>query len=77
MAANTGVLTPPDRLYRYGGLSDSEMEKSFRTMDNDINRRQKHLSFEDRKNTPVIIKGLLSLLAVVGIWKGGKYLLKK
>ncbi|MBR6099522.1 hypothetical protein IKP85_07225 [bacterium] len=76
-AANVGVLTPPDKLYRYSGLSDSEMEKSFREMDGDINRRQKRITFESRKKTPILVKLIVGIAGIVALWKGGKYVLKK
>ena len=76
-AANVGVINPPDKLYRWGGLSDSEMEKSFRKMDNSINKKQKHISFEDRKNTPFLIKIGIAALGVVALLKSGKFLFKK
>jgi len=77
MAANVGVLNPPDKLYRYKGLSDSEMEKDFRKMDGDINRRQRRISFESRKKTPILVKILFGIAGIAALWKGGKYILKK
>lgn len=77
MAANVGVLTPPDHLAKYGGLSDSDMEKDFRKMDADINKRKKKISFEDRKNTPVLVKIILACAGIFALWKGGKHFLKK
>lgn len=76
-AANVGVLTPPDRLARYGGLSDSDMEKNFREINTDINKRQKHVSFEDRKQTPILVKIIIACAGAFALFKGGRKLLKK
>ena len=77
MAANVGVLTPPAHLAKYGGLSDSDMEKDFRKMDADINKRKKKISFEDRKNTPILVKIILACAGIFALWEGGKHFLKK
>lgn len=76
-SANVGIITPPDRIARYGGLSDSDMERDFLQMNADINKRKKHVSFEDRKDTPVLVKIILGCAGLFALWKGGKHLIKK
>lgn len=76
-AVNVGVLTPPDHLARYGGLSDSEMEKHFQELNSGIDKKVKHLSFEDRKHTPVLVKFIAIGVGVCALFKGGMKLFKK
>lgn len=76
-SANLGVITPPDKIGRPEILSASQMESQLRLLKSDIYQKQKHVSFEDKKKTPVIIKIIGLALALVGLWKGGKYLVSK
>lgn len=76
-SANLGVVTPPDKIGRPEILSASQMESQLRLLKSDIYQKQKHVSFEDKKKTPIIIKIIGLALACFGLWKGGKYLISK
>ena len=68
-AADVGILTPPDRLKRYRCATDAELEKKFKTVSRDVYSKQKHISFEDKKKTPALIKFILGGGLLVLFWQ--------
>ena len=76
-SANVGVLTPPDKIGRAEFLSASQMEKELRTLKSDIYQKQKHVSFEDKKTTPIVVKITGIVLGAAALLKGGAYALSK
>lgn len=76
-AAKVGTLNPPERLARYGGLSDSEMERDFLQINGEINKKSRSVSFEDRKKTPVLVKFIAAIVGIFALFKGCKMLFKR
>lgn len=71
-ATNVGVLQAPDHLPRYGRLSDYEMEKKFRELNARIDKKTIHRSFEDKHDTPFLLKYFLAGGALYVLWKSIK-----
>ena len=66
-SADVGILTPPDKIKGYKCATDAELETKFQTLHKDVYSKQKHISFEDKKKTPTLVKilfggGLIALL---------------
>ena len=74
-AADVGVLTPPDKLMRFK-LTDAELEDKFQTVHGEVTKKQKHYSFEDKKNTPTLIKMAFGAGFLILAWQGIKRALK-
>ena len=75
-SADVGVLNPPDKLGRWK-LTDAELENKFKTLDKDVYAHQKHYSFEDKKQTPTLVKFLFGGGLILLLWQGIKIAIKK
>lgn len=53
---NVGVIVPPDKHYKAVLYSESEANRQFNEMTQDIYSKQKTTSFEETKKTPKLIK---------------------
>lgn len=71
-STNVGELKAPDYLPGYVGISNSEMERNFRKIDGGIDRRIKRKSFEDRFETPFLLKYILAGGFIYVLWKSIK-----
>ncbi len=72
MSTDVGVLKAPDDLPKYNGLSNAEMEKNFIKLDRAIDNKIKRRSFEDRFETPFLLKYFLAGGAIYLLWKSIK-----
>ena len=68
-AVNIGVLEAPDEVGRYTKLTDMELERRYRVAYNDVKSREKHISFEDKKKTPPMVKFIAGLGVLYFLWQ--------
>jgi len=65
---NVGVLTPPNALHKPRLYSDRAAEAQFKELSADIYEKQNSEKFENKRNTPLIVKLLLCAAAAVAGW---------
>ena len=74
-AANVGVLTPPDHIARYR-LTDTELESKYREASKDVFSKQKNVSFDKKRKTPVLAKIIMLCLGVFILFTGGRAIIR-
>ena len=75
-AVNIGVLEAPDEVGRYTKLTDGELERRFQIAYNDVKSKEKHLSFEDKKKTPPMVKLIFGGGVIYYLWQKAKNKIK-
>lgn len=76
-SAKVGVLSAPDKIGKYQPMNSQELNDRYKTITKDISGKQKYLSFEQKKDTPILVKILIGALTLFGLWKLGRRIFKK
>lgn len=76
-AVDIGVLEAPDKVGRYTQLTDRELERRFQIAYNDVLSREKHVSFENKKKTPPMVKFIVGGGILYYLWQKIKGIFKK
>jgi len=76
-AVNIGVLEAPDEIGRCAKLTDAELERRYHVALNDVKSKEKHISFEDKKKTPPMVKFIVGGGLLYYLWHKIKGVFKK